>query len=289
MTLEQLRMFRAVIDAGSFRGAASRVHRTQPAVTHQIKALEHELGHLLVERKTATPTPAGKQLYDRACSLLSDADALRAALHDFDETQSGELRLGTSDTTALYFLPDVVRRYRRAAPQGRLHIVNRPTETIAAMVLRGELDLGIVTLPVGSPQLEERLLFEQELVLVVPKKHPLAQRRRARIGDLRNESFLLLEEMTRTGKLLRAYFRSRDFAPNVALDTSSFEVIKRYVAEGIGVSFLPRDAITSQDTRIAVVRIADLPRVAIGAIWRMGAYRTRAAVTFLEQLNQGQG
>ena len=283
MTLDQLRSFRAVIETGSFRAAATRAHRTQPAISHQIKALEREMGHLLIERKTAAPTPAGKRLYSQTCSLLSDAEALHASMRDFDETQAGELRLGTSDTTALYILPPIVRRYRRAVPNARLHIVNRPTEVIAQMVHRGELDLGIVTLPVGSAQLAERPLFEQELVLVVPKRHPISKRRVVQIRDLRNEPFLLLEEITRTGKLLRDFFRANDFAPNVVLDTSSFEVIKRYVAEGIGISFLPKETITGRDSRLAVVRVSGMPRVAIGAIWRAGSYQTRATTLFLEQ------
>ena len=284
MTLDQLRSFRAVIESGSFRAAAVRLHRTQPAVTHQIKVLEREAGHTLIERKTAAATPAGKLLYARACALLSDADGIRTALREFDETQAGELRLGTSDTTALYVLPPIVRQFRRDYPNIRVQIVNRPTETIAQMVDRGELDLGIVTLPAPSPRLEERLLFEQELVLVLTQGHPLAVRRTVCMADLRDEPFLLLEERTRTGRLLRDYFRKQDFVPHVVLDTNSFEVIKRYVAEGIGISFLPKDTITRRDSGLAVVRVAGIPRISIGAIWRAGAYRPRAANDFIARI-----
>lgn len=284
MTLDQLRSFRAIIEAGSFRAAALRMHRTQPAITHQIKALERETGQVLIERKNGTPTPAGHLLYTRACALLSDADALAASLRDFDETSARELRLGTSDTTALYVLPAIIRKFTRAEPQSRLHIVNRPTEHIAQMVLRGELDLGIVTLPAGAAQLEERRWFDQRLVLVVPKKHALAKRYSVRIENLRGEPLLLLEQTTRTGKLLRDYFAAKRFAPNVVLATGSFEVIKRYVAEGVGISILPKETILPRDTGLATVSVPGLPRVAIGAIWRAGAYHTRAVSAFLAQL-----
>lgn len=285
MTLEQLRTFRAVIEAGSFRAAATRLHRTQPAVTHQMKTLERELKHVLIERRTASPTPAGKLLYAQACALLSNADAMQASLRDFDELD-GALRLGTSDTTAMYTLPAIVRRYRRAHPNARLHIVNRPTDGIAQMVQRGDLDLGIVTVPVRLEHIDERALFEQALVLVVPKQHPLSKRKSVRLGALESESFLLLEDATRTGKLLRDCFNRHDFRPNVVLDTSSFEVIKRYVAEGIGISFLPKTAITPHDTHIATVHVPGLPKVTIGAIWRKGAYQTRAARGFLDQVDK---
>ncbi len=282
MTLDQLQSFRAIIETGSFRGAAARVHRTQPAVTHQIKALEREMGHALIDRKTASPTPAGSLFYAQACKLLTDADAMHASMRDFDETAASELRLGTSDTTALYILPKIVQRFRRKQPNARLHIVNRPTATIAAMVTRGELDLGIVTLPTGLAALEERALVKQELVLVVPRGHALAKRSRTRLHDLQGEPMLLLEDVTRTGRLLRDYFAERDFVPNVVLDTSSFEVIKRYVAEGIGISFLPKETITPRDNGLAVLPFSGLPRVTIGAVWRKGAYQRRAALAFMK-------
>lgn len=285
MTLDQLRSFRAVVEAGSFRGAADLMHRTQPAITHQIKGLEREAGHLLIDRKTMRLTPAGQRLYDRACPLLSDAESIQRGMRDFDETESRELRLGTSDTTALYVLPPIVRKFMRAEPAARLRIINRPTEVIAQLVLRGELDLGIVTLPTRKPQLEEHLLMEQELVLVTSRKHALAAKQSISLNALGGETFLMLEEQTRTGTLMRAHFRAHGFEPRVALDSGSFEVIKRYIAEGIGVSFLPRNTITRRDTDLVTLRVPGLPRIAIGTIHRKGAYQTRAVRAFREILD----
>lgn len=282
MTLESLRQFRALVESGSFRVAAERVHRSQPAVSHQLKALERELGHTLLDRKTCRPTPVGQQLYDRACQVLSDVDSLRQEMNDFDETRVRELRLGTSDTTALYVLPPVIRRFADTMPHARLVIVNRPTEAIANQVARGELDLGIVTLPTGHESLEERELFRQKLVLVLPTGHPLRSRRRVALSRLRNEHFLLLDANTRTGTLLRDHFRRIGFDPQVVLDTGSFEVIKRYVAEGVGVSFLPEIVITPTDHSLRIVHVPGLPEVSIGVVRRKGSYRTVAEEAFLE-------
>ena len=281
MTLESLRQFRALIESGSFRVAAERVHRSQPAVSHQLKALERELGHMLLERKTGKPTPAGQRLYDRACRLLSDAEAMRRELNEFDESQARELRLGTSDTTALYFLPPVIRRFARSMPQTRLTIVNRPTEAIAEQVSLGDLDLGIITLPAGRPNLEARELFRQELVLVVPASHRLSRSRRVELSDLHDELFLLLDAGTRTGALLRSHFRRTGFEPQVVLDSGSFEVIKRYIAEDVGVSFLPKIVITRADRALTTLQVRGLPEVSIGAVWRKDSYQTQAEKTFL--------
>lgn len=284
MTFEALRQFRALVECGGFRAAAERVHRSQPAVSHQLKALERELGHVLLDRKTGKPTPAGQRLYERACGLLTDAEALRRELDDFDESRARELLLGTSDTTALYVLPPVIRRFAAAMPQTRLVIVNRSTEAIADQVERGDLDLGIVTLPVGRSSLEERELFRQELVLVVPASHSLSRGRNVELAKLKSESFLLLDAGTRTGSVLRRHFRRTGFEPQIVLDTGSFEVIKRYVAEGVGISFLPKRVITPADRALKTLQVPGLPEVSIGAIWRKGSYRTLAEKTFLSLL-----
>ena len=281
MKLEALRHFCAVVETGSFRAAADRVHRSQPAVSQQVKALEREFGHVLIERATCRPTPMGRQFYDRAARLLREAEGIEREMADFDEAQAQALRVGTSDTTALYVLPPVVRAFSDAMPRTRLVLINRPSEAIARQVARGELDLGIVTLPVSREDLEEQELFRQGLVLVVPSRHRLAGRRTIRLRELSGEPLLLLDAETRTGGLIAAHFRQEGFEPRVAMDSGSFEVIKRYVAQGVGLSFLPRAVITPEDAGLAIIEAPNLPLIHIGAIWRRGAYLTRAAQAFL--------
>ncbi|MGI6459825.1 MAG: LysR family transcriptional regulator [Candidatus Hydrogenedentales bacterium] len=289
MNLETLRCFCAVIEEGSFRAAAERLHRSQPAISQQVKSLERKLGQVLLERKTCRMTPLGTLLYDRARHILNEAEGLARELEDFDETQAGELRVGTSDTTALYVLPEVVRNFAQAMPQTHLVMVNRPSGAIAEQVARGELELGIVTLPVDNDALIELDLFEQHLALVVPATHALASRNRVSLPELREESFLLLNANTRTGSVLRDLFAREAFTPQVVLDSGSFEVIKRYVVEGIGVAFLPRIAVTPDDRQLATVLVPGLPRVRIGVIQRRHAYHTKAERAFLRLLDAQRG
>lgn len=283
MTLDALRCFCAVIELRSFRLAAERVHRSQPAVSQQVKALESELGQTLLDRKTKTPTPAGAVAYERAVSVLRGADGLLRELADFDETVQHELRVGTSDTNALYFLPRYVKAFARKMPQTRLVVVSRSSEDVGKGIERDELDLGIVTFPVSREGLETLELFRQSFTLIVPRKHPLSNRRRVSLAQLRDERFVLLEEATRTGSLLRDHFTEHDFHPPVALDSGSFEVIKRYVREGVGLAFVPEMVVGKGDAGSLVkVNVPGLPEIHIGAIWRKGTYRTKAAAAFVE-------
>lgn len=288
MTLDALRCFCAILDTGSFRTAAEAVHRSQPAVSQQVKALEKELGQILYDRAAGLPTPAGRLVYERARVLIDGAAGLVRELKDFDETDGQELRVGASDTNALYFLPDPIRKFSARMPKTRLVLVTRSTDEIGAAVQRGELDLGIVTLPLEGERLELRELFAQQLALVVPKDHALAKRRSVKLARLAQESFVLLQRETRTGQALWSYFEGEGFLPQVVMDSGSFEVIKRYVGEGIGLSFLPEIAVTETDrARLATLRVDGLPAIRIGAIWRRGAYRTKAARAFMETLTSG--
>ena len=292
MKLDGLQTFCSVVEQGSFRAAAAHINRSQPAVSQQIKALEEELGHLLIERKGCRLTPAGDRLYNRARHILAEADSLVRELEDLERDVPRELRVGTSDTTALYVLPPVVAAFSRemarvtgvgeSSHPTRLVIANRPSDALADQVLRGELDLGIVVLPMGHEELEELDLFTQRLVLVMPGNHRLGSRERVKLSELAGENMLLLHATTRTGALLQDFFHIKNFAPQVVLDSGSFEVIKRYVGTGIGVSFLPETVVTQHDRDLATATVAGLPHVRIGAIWRRHAHLSQAARTFLE-------
>ncbi len=285
MTLDALRCFCSVIDAGSFRAAADRVFRSQPAVSQQIRGLERELGHTLVDRKTCTATPAGRLLYARAQPVLTQAGDILRELADFDESHDHELHIGASDTTALYFLPRFVKAFAKKMPGTRVVVTSRSSGEIAAEVRHGRLDLAIVTLPVDEAELEVRELFAQQMVLVARKGHAVAGLRRVRLERLANEPFVMLQSTTRTGAQLRRFFASREFTPRIAVDSGSFEVIKRYVAEGVGLAILPEMVITKRDrSQLAAIRIEGLPTVRIGAVWRRGAYQSRAARAFLDLL-----
>ena len=284
MTLDALRCLCAIIETRSFRAAAERLHRSQPAISQQLKVLEREAGHTLIDRKTGGPTAMGALVYARAKRILEAADSLAHEVADFESAASRELRVGTSDTIALYVLPPLVREFSALMPETRLSLVNRSSAAIAAQVLEGTLDLGIVTLPAGEADLEETPLFRQRIVLVVPRAHALASRRRVTLKSVAAEPFLLLEAATRTGTLLRHYFEANDFIPQVVMDSGSFEVIKRYVAEGVGLSFLPEMVVRKSDTELCAIPVTGLPEVWLGAVARRGAYQSKAQRAFLEML-----
>ena len=283
MTLEALRCLCAIIETHSFRAAAERLHRSQPAVSQQLKSLEREVGHSLIERKTCRPTPMGELIYAQGTIILQQVESLSHEVADFDSVASRELRVGTSDTTALYVLPPLVREYAERMPETRVVLVNRNSGAIVEQVLDGTLDLGIVTLPTHHDELVEAPLFRQRFVLVVPRSHPLASKRTVSLESLGHEPFVLLEEATRTGTMLRRYFAEYDFTPQIVVDSGSFEVIKRFVAEGVGISLLP-EMVVRPDDALQSIPMTGLPEVTLGAISRRGVYQSKAQQAFVAML-----
>ncbi len=288
-SLDSLRCLCAVVETGNFRLAAERVHRSQPAVSQQLKKMEQEAGQPLLERKTGKLTEAGEIVYTRARRMLLDMDNLADEMRDLNTEGSTTLRVGTSDTTALYVLPIHVRRFMKEHPQTRLTLISRSSNAITGQVVKGEVDLGIVTLPQEHAELEVQELFQQQLVLVLPVHHALAKRRSIQLKDLDKIPMLQLDPTTQTGSLLEAFFARHNFAPQAAIDSGSFEVIKRYIKEGAGVAFLPQEALTEEDHTLTTIPMAGLPTVPIGAIWRKGAYQSRVVQDFLAQLQRGEG
>lgn len=284
MNLDALRTFCALVDEGGFRRAAERVHRSQPAVSQQVKALERESGQVLFDRRRGRATAAGRLVYDRARVLLAAHDGLMRELADFDEARAGTLHLGASDTTALYYLPHAVRRFVEALPHAHLVVVSRSSDAIGEQVARGSLDLGIVTLPAAQDGLQAQDLFEQQLVLVVPRGHRLARAKGLLLEALADEPVLMLDPGTRTGAALEGALAARSFAPRRVLDSGSFEVIKRYAAEGVGLAFLPEVVVPEDDPALTKVRVEGLPAIRIGAIRRRGAYQSQAERVFLSLL-----
>lgn len=284
MTFEGLRCFCAVVEQRSFRRAAEKVHRSQPAVSQQIKSLELEIGKPLLERRHCRPTRVGQVVYEQAQRILLGMESLTRELADGGGPAQSELRVGTSDTTALYVLPSVVQRFTAAMPGTNLILVNRNSDEIARQVSEGELDVGIVALPQTRHALEVQPLFQQRLVLVVPRTHALARRRRLKLQDLKDTPVLLLDRRTRTGQKLYDYFEEKQYTPRVILHSGSFEVVKRFVAEGIGISFLPEQSIPKDDPRMVYFPLSGLPVIETGAIWRRGAYRSEAERRFLAML-----
>lgn len=272
--LKDLRYLAAVADTRHFGRAAQRCFVSQPTLSAQLKKLEQYLGVQLIERQpnNVSLTAAGEQIVARARLILHASEEVVTLARSHRDPLAGRLRLAFLPTIGPYLLPRVSQALRRSLPRLALHLFEYQTGPMLEKLKGGDLDLGILALPVDLEGLEAQELFCEPFTVAVPERHRLAKRERIHIADLENETLLLLEE----GHCLRDQAlevcsrvgagESQDFR------ATSLETLRQMVATGAGVTLLPQLATRGAygDARGVVVLpfAKPAPVRRVGAIWR---------------------
>src|SRR5215204_7015102 len=196
MELSQLRTFREVAEALSFTRAAQKLNMTQSAVSHQIKALERELGEpLFIRAKGGVRlTDSGQLALSYADRILEEADSLRERIRGDEHEPRGRVRAAAATQAFVHLFARLFESFMR--DHDRIELSFRTTvstEQTVADILNGAADVGFASLPVYSPALQVTELFEDELVLVVGRTHSLAGRRAATAEEVGRERLIMFE------------------------------------------------------------------------------------------------
>ncbi len=258
MDIASLHAFVTIADNSSFSLAADRLHLTQPAVSKRVATLEAELNVRLFDRlsRTVRLTEAGTVLLPRARRILAEVDDSRRALRNLSGIITGPLILATSHHIGLHRLPPVLRTFTARYPQVRLDMRFMDSEVACAVMLRGEVELAIVTLPPNvDPPLEALPLWTDPLVVVASRVHPLAELATVAPQQLKEHSAILPSEATFTRRIIEDELTRLGVEISVAFATNYLETIKMMVVVGLGWSVLPR---TMLDGELVELPIAGL-------------------------------
>jgi DNA-binding transcriptional LysR family regulator len=292
MELDQIRTLVAVTRRGSFTRAAQDLYLTQPAVSIRIKELEQELGHqLLVRRQRGVElTPAGRILHRRCETILGEIASLRSELTDLSDLKTGRVSLGASDTVCLYLLPRVLHRFAAKHAGIELSLSTQISRRVLDLVVRDEVDVGIVTLPVENKLVETQRLYDDEFLLIFPPGHVLDRRRRLVPGDLHGHPIIHLKPETYTRAWIDSRLEKLGLKGQVRLEVSTVEVIKRLVEAGLGISLVPQVAVLDEARagRLRARRVPglDLTRP-LGLAFRRGKYFSRALHALVDEIRLG--
>jgi DNA-binding transcriptional LysR family regulator len=243
MDIDTLRAFVAVADEQSFSRAASRLHLTQPAVSKRISALEQDLDSRLFDRvgRRVTLTESGRKLLPRARALLLEISDIRRQILNLSGAVSGRLSMGTSHHIGLHRLPPALRTFSQAHPRVELDIRFMDSEICCSAVLKGELEVGIVTLPLEPPdELRLQVLWVDPLETVVGKTHPLAGAPRIDMPHLLDHRAVLPGPDTFTRELLHNALGTMSDRLTVGMSTNYLETLKMLATAGLGWTLLPR-------------------------------------------------
>nr|WP_202529623.1 hydrogen peroxide-inducible genes activator [Streptomyces sp. SID8358] len=251
--MSQLRAFAAVAEHLHFRDAAASIGMSQPALSGAVSALEVALGVQLIERTTRKVllSPAGERLAVRAEAvleavgeLMEEAEAVRAPF-------TGVLRLGVIPTVAPYLLPTVLRLVHERYPELDLQVHEEQTSSLLEGLAAGRLDLLLLAVPLGVPGIIELPLFDEDFVLVMERGHELGGRKDIPRETLRDLPLLLLDEghCLRDQALDICREAGRTQGAPVTTTAAGLSTLVQLVAGGLGVTLLPRTAVTVETAR----------------------------------------
>jgi LysR family hydrogen peroxide-inducible transcriptional activator len=272
ITLKQLRYLSALAEHRHFGKAAEACAVTQPALSMQIRDLEKDLGIELVERRPGDVilTETGAEVARRAEGILAGARDLTEFARHSGRVLTGRLRLGVIPTLAPYVLPQILPALQTRFPDARVELRETQTRNLMDELARGALDAVLLALPVEESDVETLMLFDDPFLLAVPAADPRHAKSIVDARDIDPRRLILLEE----GHCLRDQtlaFCGVRLETASGLGATSLSTVMQMVANGYGVTLLPRIAlpVEARDSRVKVLRFrAPEPVRQIGLAWR---------------------
>lgn len=247
MELHALKVFVAVATEKSFSRAAEKMSRTQPAVSLAIQRLEAELSVKLIDRlsKDLQLTDAGQIVFDHARRFENLERELDTALNELRDNSAGRLTIGANESSSLYLMQHI-QRYRHLFPKVRVEVRRSLSSRIPAMLMDGDLELGVVSFDPLDERIESTVIYTDHVALVVSPKHKLAARGTVSISDLGSEAFVAHNVLSPYRDIIIREFQKHRVPLNIEVEMPTVETIRKMVQRDEGVAFLPHMTVESE-------------------------------------------
>ncbi|MDX1795109.1 MAG: LysR family transcriptional regulator [Hydrogenovibrio sp.] len=251
MADRRLQVFYTVAKVLSFTKAAETLHMTQPAVTFQVKQLEEFFNTRLFDRthNKISLTEAGKVVYDYSEKILDHYEKMNSEVRELTGEVTGSLLIGASTTIAEYMLPNLLGAFKKQFEDVNIRLQVGNTDAIVAMVENNMIDLGVVEAPVYNKNLEVEVCRLDEMVLIVPIGHPLSNRDKISVEDMRKYRYISREEGSGSRSVIDTYIREQGLSYsdlNVVMELGSPEAVKMAVESDVGVAIVSRTTISKE-------------------------------------------
>ena len=290
--LKQLRAFCHIVKFGTLARAGEALFLSQPSISLQLSALEKELGARLLER--ARPrfvlTREGQILYELARPLVEGLESLdqqfRSQLQGLD---AGEVTIAAGSSTIQYLLPPLVRAFRALHPDARLQLHNVTGRDGLALLRQDQVDFAFGSMLDVPHDLSYEPVQWFDPMLILPLDHPLAGKQDIQLDDLSPYGLILPPQRLTTYRLVDLVFQQRRVPYRVAIEVGGWEVIKQYVAMGMGISIVTGICITDEDRARLVVRNLRqyFPQRSYGVVMRKGKFLSPQARAFVDLIRPG--
>ncbi len=262
LTLRQLQCFSAVAKHLSFTKAADELHLTQPAVSMQIRQLEQQAGMPMTEQlgKQIHLTEAGQEVYRYARSILQQVDEMDDVLDKLKGLSGGHLNIAAI-SSANYFAPKLLGTFHQRFENVTVSINVTNQSAVLRQVIDNEVDMAIMGQPPDDPQIVATPFMENPLIIVAAPEHKLAQRKRIRLKELEDYTFLTREPGSGTRGAMQRFFRQQKLKLTTGMEMGSLSAIKQGVQANLGLGLIPRGSAELELThgRLVELKVRGLP------------------------------
>lgn len=286
--LKQLRAFCFTARTGSVSEAASELFLSQPSVTLQIQALERELGITLFERKgpQIRLTPEGEILYQISDPLVEGIDKLQETFTaHYGKLESGELNIAAGESTILYILPRFIREFSERYPKISIKLHNVTGRDGMAMLRADQADLAVGSMLEVPEDIIYRPIFTYQPALITRPDHPLASREKVTLEEISPYGLILPPRHLSTWRVVDLVFKQHEVPYKVTLEAGGWEVIKKYVELGMGVSIVTDVCLTDTDKVARLPLDHYFPARSYGTVLRKGKFLSPQAKRFIELMD----
>jgi DNA-binding transcriptional LysR family regulator len=242
MNLNQLKIFYFAVKSGNLSAAADELFITQPAVTKGIQRLQefYELKFINYVGKKLVLTDAGEVLFKIAEKIFDMETHAEESIRDFQQRKRGHVRILSSESFGDYYLPEVIIPFCKAYPLVGVSMNILPTELVVENTASLKCDIGFISYPVEHEKLVVREILEDELIIIAPRRHPLAGRHMLRAHDLEGQPLIMHEERSAPRRAIDEFVQRHGISVRIPMELSSNRAIKRAVEHGIGIALISR-------------------------------------------------
>jgi DNA-binding transcriptional LysR family regulator len=288
MADRRLQVFHTVARLLSFTKAADSLHMTQPAVTFQVRQLEEYFNTRLFDRthNRISLTEVGEKVFTYSEQILGLYREMDNDIRTLTGEIIGVLVIGASTTVAEYMLPRLLGEFQELFPDVKLRLKVSNSLGIVHMVENNDVDIGIVESPVGNKSLSVEACWQDNLVVIVPPDHPLADKSSVNVSDLKNYPFVSREEGSGTRCVLSDYLEENDMTMNdmdLCMEFGSPEAIKNAVESGLGISVVSETTLAKelQLNTLKAVKIEPPLQRPFSLVHQRQKFRIRAMQEFI--------
>ena len=281
--MSKYRVFCTVVERGSFTAAAAQLNYSQSAVSQAVRTLEQEFGTTLISREThrLRLTSDGEAYLPYIQQIAAAEARLERHKEEMAKLENSEIRLGTFTSISRTYLPSRIQAFSARYPGVRFVMRQSEYDEIAQWLADGKIDLGFTNLDANLPQ-EGRVLYEDRMVAVLPKTHPLAGKQEIGLCDLTAEPFLMLDEGDFS--VVRRAFDAEGLTPDVRYCVYDDYTILAMVQLGLGNSVLYERVARGFEDQVALVSLRNAPRRPVALAWKNWNTLTYAARNFAQFL-----